>query len=205
MVIQQVTDVSFGRYGRVVEGFALAGILKEMEHTPLPKDVIYVASVEELEALPIAKEFKNRSFGGLPIQVGYCNGNNKQLNAVEYHRNSEINVAVTDMILLVGAQQDIQADFTYDTSLVEAFYVKAGTVVEMYATTLHYAPCTAVEGGFRCVVVLPKGTNTPLTFTPDAEGEARLITHSNKWLIAHPDANIEGAFHGLVGENICIE
>lgn len=204
MDIQKITDSSFGKYGRVLQGYSICRILKEMEHTPLPKEVIYVASVEEMEALPEAEAFKNRAYGGLPIQIGYCNGDNNKLNGLEYHRSSEINIAVTDMILLLGLQQDIEADFTYDTSKAEAFFVPAGTIVEMYATTLHYAPCTAQPGGFRCVVILPAGTNTDLTFAPDGEGEDRLITAKNKWLIAHEDAKIEGAFCGLKGENITL-
>ncbi len=204
MNIQKVTDPAFGRYGKVLEGYDLAGILKEMEHTPLPKEVLYVPSVEELEALPEAESFQNRAFGGLPIQIGYCNGDNCKLNALEYHRSSEINIAVTDMILLLGLQQDIRSDYTYDTSWAEAFFVPAGTVVEMYATTLHYAPCTAAEGGFRCVVILPMGTNTECTFPIGESGEDRLITAKNKWLIAHEEAGMEGAFCGLKGENISI-
>lgn len=205
MEIQKVTDASFGKYGKVLEGYSISRILKEMEHTPLPEDVIYVPSVEEMEALPEAEAFKNRAYGGLPIQIGYCNGDNHKLNALEYHRSSEINIAVTDLILLIGAQQDIKEDYTYDTSLVEAFLVPAGTVIEVYATTLHYAPCTAVKGGFRCVVILPKDTNTELTFDAGKEGEDRLITAKNKWLIAHEDVGIEGAFCGLKGENITLE
>lgn len=205
MEIQKVTDASFGKYGKVLEGYSISRILKEMEHTPLPEDVIYVPSVEEMEALPEAEAFKNRAYGGLPIQIGYCNGDNHKLNALEYHRSSEINIAVTDLILLIGAQQDIKEDYTYDTSLVEAFLVPAGTVIEVYATTLHYAPCTAVKGGFRCVVILPKDTNTELTFDAGKEGEDRLITAKNKWLIAHEDAGIGGAFCGLKGENITLE
>lgn len=204
MEIQKITDSSFGKYGRVLQGYSICKILKEMEHTPLPKEVIYVASVEEMEALPEAEAFKKRAYGGLPIQIGYCNGDNNKLNGLEYHRSSEINIAVTDMILLLGAQQDIQADFTYDTSRVEAFFVPAGTIVEMYATTLHYAPCTAQPGGFRCVVILPEGTNTELTFAPGKEGDDCLITAKNKWLIAHEDAKIDGAFCGLKGENITL-
>ena len=204
MKIQKVTDASFGKYGKVLTEYELDGILKEMEHTPLPKDVIYVPSVEELEALPVAEVFKNRAYGGLPIQIGYCNGDNHKLNAVEYHRSSEINIAVTDMILLIGMQQDIEADYTYDTSKIEAFLVPAGTAIEVYATTLHYAPCTAAEGGFRCVVILPAGTNTELTFQAGKSGEDRLITAKNKWLIAHEEAGIDGAFCGLRGENITL-
>ena len=204
MNIKQVTDSNFGKYGRVLDGFNLDQITKEMSYTPLPADVVYVGSVEEFEALPIAKELKERAFGGMPIQIGYCNGDSKTLNALEYHRDSEVVIAITDMILLVGSQQDISVDFTYDTANIEAFYVPANHVVELFATTLHYAPSTAVEGGFRCVVVLPKGTNSDLTFTPGTTGEDKLITHTNKWLIAHPEAKIEGAHEGLIGENITL-
>ena len=45
MNIQKLTDPSFGKYGKVVTEFSFDKILKEMEHTPLPKDVVYVPSV----------------------------------------------------------------------------------------------------------------------------------------------------------------
>ena len=203
MKIQKVTDPAFRKYGQVLEGYDFTGLIKEMKHTPVPEDVIYVPSVEELEALDIMKDLQNKGYGGLPVQIGYCNGHNKKLNAVEYHRNSEINVAVTDLVLLIGHQQDIEPDHTYDTSKIEAFLVPAGTGIEVYATTLHYAPCH--EGGFQCVVVLPKGTNTDLTFQTEKTGEDSLMTAKNKWLIAHEDAKIAGAFNGLKGENITID
>ena len=202
MKIQNVADDAFRRYGKVLEGYDFTELLKEMKHTPVPEDVTYVPSVEEMEALPVAKELQNKGYGGLPIEIGYCNGHNKKLNGLEYHRSSEINVAVTDLVLLIGHQQDVEKDFTYDTSKVEAFLVPAGTAIEVYATTLHYAPCTAQEGGFRCVVVLPKGTNEALPFETAKEGENRLLAAMNKWLIAHEDAQIEGAFCGLKGENV---
>ena len=205
MKIQKVTDPAFRKYGQVLEGYDFTGLIKEMKHTPVPEDVIYVPSVEELEALDIMKDLQNKGYGGLPVQIGYCNGHNKKLNAVEYHRNSDINVAVTDLVLLIGHQQDIEPDHTYDTSKIEAFLVPAGTGIEVYATTLHYAPCHVNEGGFQCVVVLPKGTNTDLTFQTEKMGEDSLMTAKNKWLIAHEDAKIAGAFNGLKGENITID
>lgn len=205
MKIQKVTDPAFRKYGQVLEGYDFTGLIKEIKHTPVPEDVIYVPSVEELEALDIMKDLQNKGYGGLPVQIGYCNGHNKKLNAVEYHRNSEINVAVTDLVLLIGHQQDIEPDHTYDTSKIEAFLVPAGTGIEVYATTLHYAPCHVNEGGFQCVVVLPKGTNTDLTFQTEKTGEDSLMTAKNKWLIAHEDAKIAGAFNGLKGENITID
>ena len=206
MNIQKVTDTSFRKYGKVLEGYDFSELLKEMKHTPVPEDVVYVPGVEELEALPVAKDLQNKAFGGLPIQIGYCNGHNKKLNAVEYHRNSEINIAVgEDLVLLIGMQQDIEDDYTYDTAKIEAFLLPAGTAIEVYATTLHYAPCHVSENGFQCVVVLPKGTNTDLTFETAAAGEDSLMTAKNKWLIAHEDAQIAGAFNGLKGENITLD
>ena len=116
MKIQNVTDDSFRKYGKVLEGYDFTALIREMKHTPVPENVIYVPSAEELESLDVARELQNKGYGGLPIEIGYCNGHNRKLNAVEYHRNSEINVAVTDLVLLIGHQQDIAPDFTYDTA-----------------------------------------------------------------------------------------
>lgn len=80
----------------------------------------------------------------------------------------------------------------------------AGTGIEVYGTTLHYAPCNTEDSGFQCVVVLPEGTNTELTFPVKEAGEEKLMTAKNKWLIGHEEAAIEGAFNGLKGENITL-
>ena len=55
------------------------------------------------------------------------------------------------------------------------------------------------------MVVLPEGTNTELTFETEKTGEDSLMTAKNKWLIAHEEAKIAGAFNGLKGENITID
>ncbi len=55
----------FRRYGKVLEGYDFTELLKEMKHTPVPEDVTYVPSVEEMEALPVAKELQNKGYGGL--------------------------------------------------------------------------------------------------------------------------------------------
>ena len=126
------------------------------------------------------------------------------LNALEYHRSSEINVAATDAILMLGCQQDITDDFTYDTAKVEAFLVPAGTAVEVYATTLHYAPCGVDGAGFKVVVVLPKGTNLELEEKHEG-GEDAHLTAKNKWLLGHPEGGLpEGSPMGLVGKNLNI-
>ena len=149
MKIYSVTDERFKTYGRVVTGIDFSELCKAMEETPCPEDVIYVPGDPKLEALPVMKELTDKTYGELQVQIGYCNGHNCMLNAFEYHRSSEINVAVTDAILILGRQQDITEDFTYDTSLAEAFLIPAGTAVEVYATTLHYAPCGVNGQGFR--------------------------------------------------------
>lgn len=205
--IQKVTDASFKKYGRVLKDYNTTDIVKILESTPLPEDVIYVPSVEELETKEIMDYFTNNVYGGLPVQVGYCNGHNRTLNALEYHRSSEINIAAKDLILLIGMQQDMEEDFTYDTSKVEAFLLPAGTAIEVYATTLHYAPCDVTEAGFQCVVILPKDTNLDLVKKPaNAKGEDALLFARNKWLVAHEESGLDkdGAFIGLKGDNLTV-
>ena len=207
MIIKKVTDSDFKKYGQVLRNYDCQEIIEKMRTTPLPSDVIYEPSVKELEDLDIYEELTAREFGELPIQIGYCNGNNYLLNAVEYHRSSEINIAVTDLILLLGCEQDIEEDYTYDTLKIKAFLVPAGTIIEVYATTLHYAPCNAKEDGFRCVVVLPKDTNLSLKRKIEKFGEDKLLFARNKWLIGHKDTNLgkQGAFIGLKGKNISLK
>ena len=202
MEIKKVTDPAFKPYGKVITGYDCGELLKAMEQTPLPEEVIYVASVPELEQLEVCQKMEKNLYGQLPIQVGYCNGHNVLLNAVEYHRSSEINVAATDAVLILGQLADVTDDFTYETSKMEAFFVPAGTAVEVYATTLHYAPCNANEGGFQVAIVLPKGTNYPLEKKHGGSEDA-LITATNKWLIGHAEGGLpEGSHIGLIGKNL---
>ena len=207
MEIKKVNDLEFKKYGQVLKNYNCEEIIEKMQKMPLPLDVIYEPSVKDLEESEIFKELMEREFGGLPIQIGYCNGNNNMLNAVEYHRSSEINIAVTDLILLLGWQPDINENHTYDTSKMEAFLVPAGTIIEVFATTLHYAPCNADNNGFRCVVVLPKDTNMPLEYNVKKNGEDALLFAKNKWLIGHKDTDLgkQGAFIGLYGDNISLK
>lgn len=200
-----MNDGRFKKYGRILEGYDFRELTAAMEQIALDEHVVYEPSVKCLEELEIAEKFRVRAYGELPIQIGYCNGNNYKLNAVEYHRSSELNIAITDAILILGMQQDIDDAYTYDTSKMEAFFVPAGVGVELYATTLHYAPCNANENGFKVVVVLPKGTNYPLSESHNC-GEDKLITATNKWLIGHPEGgNPENVFIGLKGENLSVK
>lgn len=204
MKIYDVTDERFRKYGKIVKNIDFSTLAEAMKVTPVPEDVVYEPQIEEFMKLPVAEEIRRVFYGELPIQIGYCNGHNTRLNAVEYHRSSEINVAATDAVLLLGLEADVEEDFSYDTAKMEAFLVPAGTAVELYATTLHYAPCHVKEGGFQVAVILPAGTNYPLEET-HANGEDALITAKNKWLIGHAEGGLpEGSFLGLNGKNLDI-
>lgn len=204
MEIKKVTDAAFRKYGRVISEIDFSELVAKMGETPLPEGVVYEPSVEILEDLPIKEKLETAYYGELPIQIGYCNGHNHLLNALEYHRSSELDIAAEDLILLLGMQQDITDEYTYETSKVEAFICPKGTGVELYATTLHYAPCSVGDSGFRCVVVLPKDTNLPLD-EKHAGYEDALITAKNKWLIGHAEGGLDAGAHiGLIGENISV-
>ena len=213
MKVKQVTDTSFRKYGKILTGIDFSEIYNVLEEMDYPEDVEYAASFGPLEEPEFRQKLSNTLYGELSVEIGYCSGHNKMLNALEYHRSSEANVAVTDIILLLGHQSDITEDFTYDTAQLEAFFVPAGTAVELYATTLHYVPIGTKENdyAFKMGVVLPFGTNFLLGVTLGAEAEKeklpeeKLLFAKNKWLIAHEESGEEGAFIGLTGKNISVD
>lgn len=207
MKIYSVLDKEFAPYGKVLDGYDATCLLKALDaETPLPEGVAYVPSVAALENTCLFGQFQNNAYGGMPIQIGYCNGHNTKLNCLEYHRDSELNIGLYDFILLVAKMDDI-IDGKLDTSKVMAFRATAGQVVEVYATTLHYAPCNgAKDKGFKVVIVLPKGTNTDVPSIKALNEEDKWLRGCNKWLLAHKDANeaSDGAYVGLTGDNIDI-
>lgn len=211
MKIYEVTDSLFKKYGKVVDNIDFSGLVGALSKTEVPSGVVYEPSVASLEAEPVMEELSRVFYGEMPIQIGYCNGHNKLLNALEYHRDSEINVAATDAVLMLGLVEELGEHFTYDTSKVVAFRVPKGVAVELYATTLHYAPCHVEESGFQVAVVLPKGTNYPLKgkharmSDGGAVTEDKLLAATNKWLIGHAEGGLnEEAYIGLQGENLSL-
>lgn len=206
MKLLSVNSPAFAPYGKVLTGLELAPLLEALAKTPVTDGVEYVASAPELESTASMAPIQSVAYGELPIQIGYCNGHNHLLNAVEYHRCSELNIAATDAILILGRQQDINPDFTYDTGKMEAFLLPAGTGVEIYGTTLHYAPCGVDGKGFQVAIVLPLGTNGPLKLAHGGDGEDKLLAANNKWLIGHAEGGLpEGSFIGLTGKNLDTE
>ena len=206
MKIESVFDPGFRPYGKVLTGFDTTAMIAAMKTVPMPQSgTAYEPSISALEESGIFDAMQNRAYGGMPIQIGLCWGYNTKLNCLEYHRDSEINIGETDFVLLLAKEDEIE-DGKLDTAKVRAFRVPAGTAVEVYGTTLHYAPCQTAEGGFRVAIILPKGTNTAKPdFAPQSE-EDRWMTARNKWLLAHPESGEArtGAYIGLTGKNIDI-
>ena len=173
----------------------------------MPENTAYVPNEPALERLLVAKKIQSNLYGGLPLQFGWCNGHNTKLNCLEYHRSSEVNLGAEDFILLVAAESDI-VDGVLDTAKVRAFRCPKGVLLEVYATTLHYAPCSAAKNhGFKVMVVLPEGTNTDKPHIEPLNSEDKLLWACNKWLLAHQDSAeaAQGAAVCLQGVNIDIE
>jgi len=198
MKIYSIYDKEFKDYGRLAKA-DYSELLKLLEKTECPSGVVYRPSIEEFESLDVKKYLEINMYGGMPIQIGYCNGHNSTLNALEYHKSSEINVGPTDCILVLGKMQEIE-EGVFDTAKAKAFLLPAGVAVEIFETSLHYAPWGVNGNGFQIAIILPKGTNYQ---KPDG-AECPLLWGSNKWLLAHPDSPEakNGAYVGLKGENL---
>ncbi len=212
--IKSIFDSQFKTFGNVIEGFEFEALIDYMDkNTDIPAEGnVYVPSVEAMEETKIAESLSNVFYGSMPIQIGYCNGKNSTYNGFEYHKCSEINVAVTDLMLVLGHTYDIN-DCHYNNEAATVFFVPKGTAFEMFQTTLHLSPCKVCDEGFKAVVVLAKNTNTPLGVEEKQERdelivkgnqEAKLLLQRNKWVIAHPEREPlikQGAFPGIIGEN----
>ena len=166
MKIYSVYDPEFAEYGQVIDGMddVAAQIINVLKDAPCPEGVDYVPEYAPMQALPAQQIVSDNLYGGMSVQLGWCNGHNTKLNCLEYHKDSEYNLGVSDFILLVAKQGQIENGLL-DTAKVVAFKAPAAVIVECYATTLHYAPCHCDPAkGFRVMVALPMGTNTD---TPD--------------------------------------
>lgn len=219
MPIYSVEDEAFRSYGRIVRGYDFSSLISYMqEHTSVPQQGnCYVASAPELEQDALTDQLQGRLYGGMPIQIGYSNGRNSSYNGFEYHKCSEINVAATDFLLALGHTWEMEEN-TFHTDQAKVFLVEKGTAIEMYQTTLHLAPCKIADEGYKCIVILARGTNTELppektgstdgyeeiSQTDEIGPESAILLKRNKWIIAHPDwepLRKQGAYPGVQGEN----
>ncbi len=195
-----VEDKEFSSFGRVIDFLDTKKIIEVASKIEAQGDSSsYVAKYDEFEKLPIAKEIKDKCFGTLPTQIGYCWGHSNFLNAAEWHTSSEINISITPLVLFLGHVWDIE-DKKIDSSSFKAFYLPKGTAVEIFSTSLHFCPCEVSSTGFGCVVALPQDTNTPLAENVNNS----LLFRKNKWIIAHEENEAlksRGVICGITGVN----
>ena len=204
--VMSIISSEFQKFGRGVESVCFDELKKYMDKVEIPVgEVVYVPSVSEMEETDVFCLVNKSLYGGQPVQIGYCTGDNRQLEALEYHKGSEVLYALTDLVLLLGHIWDIEDD-KYSAKQVEAFFVPAGKAVELYSTTLHFSPCKVTEEGFKAVIILPEGTNCPLEIPERCRrADDKMLFMNNKWLLAHPIASeliAEGAYVGITGDSI---
>lgn len=205
--IHSVEEPLFARYGTLHPTVRLPEMSRFLTAVERTQEEYYVPCEARLMALPEAEQFYDL-FGQLPCQIGWYYGYNTRLNAVEYHKCSEILYELEPCVLILGLQWEIQ-DGCLDTGTMKLFYVPANTCVELYATTLHYAPCRAGAMPVLQIVAQVKDTNTPLSKSVEIkEPEDRYLLERNKWVLVHPEAAAgfaANAWIGLTGTNISIQ
>ncbi len=209
--ISSVKSESFKKYGKILKGYNTTLIVEFMKEKSKMPEVgnIYVASSPEIEETEGYAEFRNNIYGGIDIQAGYCNGNTHVLSALEYHKSPEVNIAIKPLVLLLAKTSDIK-DNRIDSSKVEAFYLEENTCVEIYSTTMHFAPCSVSKDGFKCVVILPRGTNEDISLNKVNKFtlEDELLFKNNKWILVHKereDLIEKGAKEGIDGVNYILK
>lgn len=201
--IYSIRDEKFKKYGRVLN-MDTSEIVAECEKIQMPDEgTEYMLSVDSIEHLDCSEAIRELTFGGCETQIGICMGHNGLMNAMEFHKSSEINIAAEPLVLLLGLEYEMDGN-EFSSEKVKAFYLEKGDIVEVYGTTLHFCPCQISDNGFKCVVALPKDTNAPLDKSP----ADRLLFKKNKWIICHDknEALIQkGVYPGIHGKNFEIK
>lgn len=203
--IFSVTDPCFNQFGKVLDMNDFIQVSKYINaKTSMPESGnLYVAHDEDFALSILNKDIYKDIYGDMPIEFGYVNGFNSQLNALEYHKSSEINVALSPLVLMLGHFEDIKEKH-YDSSQLVAFYIPENTAIEIYPKILHFSPCKVLDSGFKCAVILPYGTNMNFIKPSSSYEENTYLFKTNKWLLSHQENKrmIElGAYIGLTGIN----
>ncbi|HGM5493063.1 TPA: DUF4867 family protein [Serratia fonticola] len=170
---------AFTQYGQVIQQIDSSELVAKLKaEFAIPQDgVEYVRTTEILESLMAVKQLAHQVYGDMAIQAGYVCGHNRGLAGVEYHQGSEVIVAATDLILLLGKREDMRGG-RFDSRRAVAFSVQRGQIVELYGTTLHHCPCHVDrEEGFLAAIILLQGTNAALSnLEPDG-----ILARQNTW------------------------
>jgi hypothetical protein len=149
----------------------------------------YVASIPTLETDSLVEACKPY-FGGMPVQIGYCNGHGNHLGGMEWHLCPEGTICLTEGVFFLGRQTDMDS-FHFDTKNAVAFFAEKGMCFLLHPMTLHLAPSQVTKEGFRSIIILEKGTNTPLDdatkqiIHASDSLEFKTLFMKNKWMIAH--------------------
>ncbi|MCR5078472.1 MAG: DUF4867 family protein [Bacilli bacterium] len=185
-------------------GYFLPGDYRELldylSSTPIPKEGnLYVRDDERMHGLQGFRYLEEKVFGLSKMESGYCNGNNKKLNCLEYHSCPEANLAVSDCILLLGLPSDI-VDGKIDSKKLIAMRIKAGECFVLNPYVLHFSPCMDHDVPFQTGVFLLDKTNEDLEEKPSDP----TLWKRNKWLYAHKESKQAsmGAYIGIEGDNI---
>lgn len=198
----------FSAYGSILNGYSEEEfkIVFDLQYES-NGGVSYIPGIEELEKCSAVKDIQGAVFGELPVQAGWCRGYNTEVMALEYHKSSEVIVAVTDLILFLGDGRQMK-DGKYHYNDVRGYFVPSGTALELYAYTLHFAPLQADKDEFVSIIILPKETNLPLDdFGCELEShENSMLYAKNKWLVAHKNSKqaAAGAHVGIIGQEISL-
>lgn len=198
-MLRYVFEPEFKKYGHVIEGTDFTELFQYMDSVPPAKYFEEQLTVKEMEDLPVCHKIQCELFHELPVQIGYLNGHNHRIHGVEYHRSKVIHIAVTDCVMYFGLSEDIGSNSEYHTSKMEAFFVPKGTAVELNCGVLHCTPCNINGYGFKMICIAPKHTSEPFRNKVQTEKD-KILYARNKWLIAHKESKIPGAFYGLKGE-----
>ena len=206
--ILPVEAPEFGVYGMVHEGVAVPQMKAFVQaHGTQDAEELYIPCEDKLMEMEESRVFKENLFGQVNCQIGYYHGRAVKLNAVEYHKCSEVLVLFEPAVLVLGSVWEIK-NHKLDSSVMKLFYVPADTCVELYATTLHFSPLMATGRGVSQVVAQAAGTNTPLVTKREERIQTdRYLLERTKWVLAHGEyvkSLGEGAYEGIIGDNITL-
>jgi hypothetical protein len=208
--IHTVDEALFSRYARLVSSPVFAGIADYIDRTTtVPERNTYVADIPEAHSKEI-DEALSAFYGGMVPQIGYCNGPNFSINGSEYHKGPELTIAITDCLMWWMLPEDL-IDFDHvDSSRANLFYIPKGCAFLLKPEILHLAPCKVDRAGYKTVIILPMGTNSPIEpalkarLKASGDPEAKIIHMTNKYMITHKDWQplvSQGVHIGLLGEN----
>ena len=184
--IKKTTDQAFAKYGKIYTNYDVSDVIKYMDDniTIDQTSNVYVPSNAELEKVPSMQTIGTDIYAGMPFEAGECTGQSSNFTAVEYHQGSELNVMLTDVVMVLGKRSVLEESGTFNAKeQAELFFVPRGTVVEFYSDTLHYSPIKVDDSGFKIIVMLPAGSNHPLP--ENFHSNNPRIVKKNKFQVVH--------------------